>query len=133
MIPLLVLLFSKVKRALTQHVSFGTAPYRALVTAATVGYGDVTPHDGVGRIMARRWSSGGGRRRPDRLRGAPRLGSGAGDVALASSPKVAQALRDLGSIARFRPTSWSLTRSPRAWRRRMPGTCCCGWWTRSAT
>jgi voltage-gated potassium channel len=73
MVPLLVLLLSKVKRhhiavllgvaaasiligaslfALTQDVSFGTGLYWAIVTAATVGYGDVTPHDSVGRIIA---------------------------------------------------------------------------------
>jgi voltage-gated potassium channel len=73
MVPLLVALLSKVKRhhisvllgaasasivigailfALTQHVSFGTGLYWAIVTAATVGYGDVTPHNSVGRIVA---------------------------------------------------------------------------------
>jgi voltage-gated potassium channel len=73
MVPLLVALLSKVKRhhvplllgaafasivlgaiafALTQDVSFGTALYWAIVTAATVGYGDVTPHDSAGRVVA---------------------------------------------------------------------------------
>jgi voltage-gated potassium channel len=73
MVPLLVHLLSNVKRhhvaallgvaaasiligaalfALTQDVSFGTGLYWAIVTAATVGYGDVTPHDSVGRIIA---------------------------------------------------------------------------------
>jgi voltage-gated potassium channel len=73
MVPLLVLLLSNLKRhhiamllgvaaasiligaalfALTQDVSFGTGLYWAIVTAATVGYGDVTPHDSVGRIIA---------------------------------------------------------------------------------
>lgn len=73
MVTLLVALLSKVKRhhisvllgaasasitigaivfALTQDVSFGTGLYWAIVTAATVGYGDVTPHNSVGRIVA---------------------------------------------------------------------------------
>jgi voltage-gated potassium channel len=38
--------------ALTQDVSFGTGLYWAIVTAATVGYGDVVPHDSTGRIIA---------------------------------------------------------------------------------
>jgi voltage-gated potassium channel len=73
MVPLLVLLLSKARRhhiaallgaafasivvgailfALTQQVSFGTGLYWAIVTAATVGYGDVTPHNSVGRVVA---------------------------------------------------------------------------------
>jgi voltage-gated potassium channel len=73
MVTLLVAVLSRVKRhhiwvllgaaassivigaivfALTQHVSFGTGLYWAIVTAATVGYGDVTPHNSVGRIVA---------------------------------------------------------------------------------
>jgi voltage-gated potassium channel len=73
MVPLLVILLSNLKRhhiavllggagasiligavlfAVTQDVSFGTGLYWAIVTAATVGYGDVTPHDSVGRIIA---------------------------------------------------------------------------------
>jgi voltage-gated potassium channel len=73
MVPLLVLLLSNVKRhhvavllgvaaasiligaalfALTQDASLGTGLYWAIVTAATVGYGDVTPHDSVGRLIA---------------------------------------------------------------------------------
>jgi len=38
--------------ALTQHVSFGTGVYWAFTTASTVGYGDVTPHNAVGRVIA---------------------------------------------------------------------------------
>jgi voltage-gated potassium channel len=38
--------------AWTQHVSAGTALYWAVTTAATVGYGDVTPHSGAGRVVA---------------------------------------------------------------------------------
>jgi voltage-gated potassium channel len=73
MVPLLVHLLSKLKRhhiavllggatasiligaalfALTQDVSLGAGLYWAIVTASTVGYGDVTPHDTVGRIVA---------------------------------------------------------------------------------
>jgi voltage-gated potassium channel len=73
MVPLLVLLFSKVKRhhiavllgvaassivlgailfSISQHVSLGTGLYWAVVTAATVGYGDVVPHDALGRVIA---------------------------------------------------------------------------------
>ncbi len=38
--------------AATQHVSFGTGVYWAITTATTVGYGDVTPKNGVGRAIA---------------------------------------------------------------------------------
>lgn len=38
--------------SLTQHVSIGTALYWAVTTATTVGYGDVLPHNTVGRIIA---------------------------------------------------------------------------------
>lgn len=38
--------------ALTQHLPFSTALYWAITTATTVGYGDVTPHNGVGRLIA---------------------------------------------------------------------------------
>jgi voltage-gated potassium channel len=38
--------------AATQHVSFGTAVYWAITTATTVGYGDVTPKNAVGRAIA---------------------------------------------------------------------------------
>ncbi|MCL4423582.1 MAG: ion channel [Actinobacteria bacterium] len=38
--------------AATQHVSFGTGVYWAITTATTVGYGDVTPHNAVGRAIA---------------------------------------------------------------------------------
>jgi len=73
MFPLLALLYLHVRRhhvvallsvaalsilaggelfALTEHVSFGTGAYWAAVTASTVGYGDVTPHNSAGRIVA---------------------------------------------------------------------------------
>jgi voltage-gated potassium channel len=38
--------------AITQKVSVFTGFYWAVTTAATVGYGDVTPHNAVGRIVA---------------------------------------------------------------------------------
>lgn len=37
---------------LTQDVAFGTALYWAVTTATTVGYGDVSPHNGAGRVIA---------------------------------------------------------------------------------
>jgi voltage-gated potassium channel len=36
----------------TQHVGLGVAVYWAVTTATTVGYGDVTPHNGAGEIIA---------------------------------------------------------------------------------
>ncbi|MCL4495245.1 MAG: ion channel [Firmicutes bacterium] len=38
--------------ALTQHVSFFTGIYWAVTTVTTVGYGDVTPHNAAGRVIA---------------------------------------------------------------------------------
>ncbi len=38
--------------AITQHVSLFTGIYWAVTTVTTVGYGDVTPHNAVGRIIA---------------------------------------------------------------------------------
>ncbi len=38
--------------SLTQHISFGLALYWAVTTATTVGYGDVTPHNSIGRVVA---------------------------------------------------------------------------------
>ena len=38
--------------AVTEHVAVTTGLYWAVTTATTVGYGDVTPHNGVGRIVA---------------------------------------------------------------------------------
>ncbi len=36
----------------TQHIGFGRAVYWAITTATTVGYGDVTPSNGTGEIIA---------------------------------------------------------------------------------
>lgn len=38
--------------AATQHIPFTTGLYWALTTASTVGYGDVTPHNASGRLVA---------------------------------------------------------------------------------
>ena len=38
--------------AATQHIAFTTGLYWAITTATTVGYGDVTPHNPAGRLVA---------------------------------------------------------------------------------
>ena len=38
--------------SLTEHISYGLALYWALVTGATVGYGDISPHTTAGRVVA---------------------------------------------------------------------------------
>jgi voltage-gated potassium channel len=38
--------------AISQDIPFSTALYWAITTATTVGYGDVTPHNGIGRLIA---------------------------------------------------------------------------------
>ena len=47
-----VLLIGAALFSATQHVSFGIGIYWAVTTATTVGYGDVTPHNTIGRIIA---------------------------------------------------------------------------------
>lgn len=48
----LAVLAGAVLFSVTQGVSFGTALYWAVTTATTVGYGDVTPHNAAGRVVA---------------------------------------------------------------------------------
>jgi voltage-gated potassium channel len=38
--------------SLTQHIDYGVALYWSITTATTVGYGDVTPHNTAGRVIA---------------------------------------------------------------------------------
>jgi voltage-gated potassium channel len=38
--------------SLSQHISYGVALYWSITTATTVGYGDVTPHNTAGRVIA---------------------------------------------------------------------------------
>ncbi len=38
--------------AATQHIPFTTGLYWAITTASTVGYGDITPHNASGRVVA---------------------------------------------------------------------------------
>jgi voltage-gated potassium channel len=38
--------------ALAEHVSYGIGLYWSITTATTVGYGDVTPHNTAGRVIA---------------------------------------------------------------------------------
>src|SRR5580658_9287216 len=38
--------------SLTQGIAFTKAIYWAITTATTVGYGDVTPHNGAGEVIA---------------------------------------------------------------------------------
>ncbi len=47
-----ILLIGGLLFSLTQHLSIGVAMYWAITTATTVGYGDVLPHNTVGRIIA---------------------------------------------------------------------------------
>ena len=46
------MLIGAVLFAITQHYPLTTGLYWAITTATTVGYGDVTPHNGLGRVVA---------------------------------------------------------------------------------
>jgi voltage-gated potassium channel len=47
-----VVIAGAVAFSLTQHVSLGLALYWSITTATTVGYGDISPHDTAGRVIA---------------------------------------------------------------------------------
>jgi voltage-gated potassium channel len=51
-VAVLIILIGAGLFAVTQHDSYGLALYWAITTATTVGYGDVLPHNTVGRIIA---------------------------------------------------------------------------------
>ncbi len=48
----LIVLIGAALFSLAEHVGFGTAVYWSITTATTVGYGDVTPHNTAGRVIA---------------------------------------------------------------------------------
>jgi voltage-gated potassium channel len=52
MLAVAIVLLGAAAFSLTQHVSYGLALYWSVTTATTVGYGDVTPHNTAGRIVA---------------------------------------------------------------------------------
>lgn len=47
-----VILIGGMLFSILEHISFGNALYWSIVTAATVGYGDITPHTTAGRAVA---------------------------------------------------------------------------------
>jgi voltage-gated potassium channel len=47
-----ILVLGGILFALAEHVSIGTGLYWSVTTASTVGYGDVTPHNSLGRVIA---------------------------------------------------------------------------------
>lgn len=46
------LLLGAVLFSITQHITFTSSVYWAITTATTVGYGDITPKTGAGRVIA---------------------------------------------------------------------------------
>ncbi len=52
MLAVVIVLVGAALFSLTQHDSFGLSLYWAVTTATTVGYGDVLPHNPVGRVIA---------------------------------------------------------------------------------
>jgi voltage-gated potassium channel len=51
-LALLAIVIGALLFSLAEHVSFGIGLYWAFTTATTVGYGDVTPHNTIGRAIA---------------------------------------------------------------------------------
>lgn len=51
-LAILIMLVGAALFSLTEGVGYGTGVYWAITTATTVGYGDVTPHNAAGRIIA---------------------------------------------------------------------------------
>jgi voltage-gated potassium channel len=51
-IAVLIVFIGATLFSVAEHVDFGTALYWAIVTATTVGYGDVVPHNTTGRVIA---------------------------------------------------------------------------------
>jgi voltage-gated potassium channel len=47
-----IVIIGAVAFSLTQHISLGLGLYWSVTTATTVGYGDITPHNTAGRIVA---------------------------------------------------------------------------------
>ena len=51
-LAVLIVLIGAALFSITQHISYGVALYWAITTGTTVGYGDVTPHNTAGRVIA---------------------------------------------------------------------------------
>jgi voltage-gated potassium channel len=51
-LAMLVVLIGATLFSIAEQINFGTALYWSVVTAATVGYGDITPHTTAGHIIA---------------------------------------------------------------------------------
>ncbi|HXY46257.1 MAG TPA: ion channel [Acidimicrobiales bacterium] len=51
-LALVILFFGGLLFSVTEHVSLATALYWSIETGTTVGYGDITPHNSAGRIIA---------------------------------------------------------------------------------
>jgi voltage-gated potassium channel len=51
-VALLIVFLGALAFSLSEGVSYGTSLYWSITTATTVGYGDVTPHNTAGRVIA---------------------------------------------------------------------------------
>jgi voltage-gated potassium channel len=51
-VAIVIVLVGAALFAITQHDDYWTALYWAITTATTVGYGDVLPHNAIGRVIA---------------------------------------------------------------------------------